>query len=179
MVLYCHICDDLLTTSSLFSIPMTSASELMNVTADSDAVEESSKPVNPSETSNLLAAPASPISPAEPLTIIQNTIIEAIHNNPTPVANDPEVGQSVPSVIGGSNTNDVVMEDATSSSSPPKLETQNDEDLPGWLAQMIVYLCGVSEEAARQNLVTRFVNFKKCGPPAGVSSFFLHHHETD
>ena len=178
-VLYCHVCDDLLTTSSLFSISTTSASELTNTTADSDAVEESSKPANPSETSNLLAAPASPISPAEPLTVIQNTIIEAIHNNPAPVANDSEVGQSAPSVIGGGNTNDVVMEDAMSSSSPPKLETRNDEDLPGWLAQMIVYLRGVSEEAAWQNLVTGFINFKKCGPPAGVSSFFLHHHKTD
>jgi len=222
-VLYCHICDDLLTTSSLFSVPTTSASELTNATADSDAVEESPQPANPSATPNLSAAPASPISPAEPSTVVQNTIVDALHDNPAPVANDPEVGQSAPSVIGGGNTNDavmedatsspsppkletrndedlpndpevgqsapsvigggntndVVMEDATSSSSPPKLETRNDEDLPGWLAQMIVYLRGVSEEAAWQNLVTGFVDFEKCGPPAGVSSFFLRRHETD
>lgn len=178
-VLYCDVCDDLLTTSSLFSVPTTSASELTNATADSDTVEESPQPANPSATPNLSAAPASPISPAVPLTVVQNTIVDALHDNSAPVANDPEVGQSAPSVIGGGNTNDVVMEDATSSSSPPKLETRNDEDLPGWLAQMMVYLRGVSEEAAWQNLVTGFVDFEKCGPPAGVSFFFLCHLETD
>jgi hypothetical protein len=130
LVLYCHICDDLLTTSSLFSVPTTSTSELTNATADSDAVEESPQPTNPSVTPNLSAAPASPISLIKPSTVIQNTIVDALHDNPAPVANDPKVGQSAPSVIGGGNTNDVVMEDATSSPSPPKLETRTDENLP-------------------------------------------------
>lgn len=210
-VLDCDVCDDLL-TSSLFSAPTTSASELTKATADSDAVEESPQPASPSATPNPSVAPAPPISAAKPLSVAQNTIVEAlqadsdaveessqpaspsatqnpsvapaspisateplavvqntiVEDNSAPVANDPEVGQSASSVIGGG---DVVMQDATSSSSPPKLEARNDEDLPGWLAQMIVYLRGVSEEVAWQNLVTGFFDFEKCGPPAGVSSF--------
>ena len=81
--------------------------------ADLDAVEESSQPASPSATQNLSA---SPILATEPLAIVQNTIIK---DNSAPVANDLEVGQSASLVIGGG---DVVMQDATSSSLPPKLE---------------------------------------------------------
>ena len=63
---------------------------------------------------------------------------------------------------------DVVMQDATSiplaSPDPP-----NDNNLPPWLAQMIAYLRGVSDDVAWQDLVTAFVAFEKCGPPHGVS----------
>ena len=193
---YCDLCDDLLTTCSLFSV--SSASELTKVTTVLYAVKEPPQPANASATPNIAAAPAlliSPakpltgvqhtviealhnnstpmvvndpevgLSPAKPLTVVQNTVIEALHDNSTPTAvNDPEVGQSIPLVsslgatcnvdfpsdgsgaVGGGNTDDVVMQDAMLRSSPP-LGTRNDEDLPRWLTQMAIYLCGVSEEA--------------------------------
>ena len=176
---------------------MASAPELTKPTADSHAVEESSHPANASATQNLSAAPASPISPAKSLTAVQSIFVEVLHDNSAPtVANNPEVGQTAPSdtssgatcnvdspsdgstAIDGGNAGDVVMQDATSHSSSP-LGTQIDEDLPGWLAPMIGYLRGVSEEAAWQDLVTEFVGFEKCGPPPGVSSFYFRHNETD
>ena len=61
---------------------------------------------------------------------------------------------------------DVVMQDAAS----PSSETQNDENLPTWLGKMIVYLRGVSDAPAWQDLVLRFLEFEKFGPPHGVSS---------
>ena len=224
---YCDLCDDLLTTRSLFSV--SSASELTKATTVPYAVEELPQPANASATPNIAAAPALPISPAKPLTgvqhtviealhdnsaptvvndpevglspakpltVVQNTVIEALHDNSAPTAvNDPEVGQSVPSVsslgatcnvdfpsdgsgaVGGGNTDDVVMQDATLRSSPP-LGTRNDEDLPRWLTQMAIYLRGVSEEATWQDLVTGFFDFEKCGPPVGVSFFPPRHDET-
>ena len=191
---YCDLCDDLLTTCSLFSV--SSASELTKATTVPYAVEEPPQPANASATPNIAAAPALPISHAKPLTGVQHTVIEALHDNSAPTAvNDPEVGQSVPSVsslgatcnvdfpsdgsgaVGGDNTDDVVMQDATLRSSPP-LGTRNDEDLPRWLTQMAIYLRGVSEEATWQDLVTGFFDFEKCGPPVGVSFFPPRHDET-
>ena len=62
------------------------------------------------------------------------------------------------------------MEDATST--PLALpEPQSDNDLLVWLALTIPYLHGVSEDAAWQDLVTGFIDFKKRGPPHGVGSF--------
>jgi len=63
---------------------------------------------------------------------------------------------------------DVVMQDATSMTLA-SLDPPNDNNLPPWLAQMIAYLRGVSEDLAWQDLVTAFVAFEKRGPPHGVS----------
>lgn len=148
---------------SLFSV--SSASEVTTqATTVPYAVEESQQPANAGATPDIAVAPALPTSTAKPLTVVQLTLIEALHNAPhTPiealcdnsaptVVNDPEIGQPVPSVsslgatcnvdfpsdgsgaIGGGNTDDVVMQDATSRSSP-HLGTRNDEDLPGWLTK--------------------------------------------
>lgn len=62
------------------------------------------------------------------------------------------------------------------------LKPQDDENLPLWLASMIVYLRKVSDDVAWQNLVTGFVDFEKRGPPSGVSRIncvifmLIHHH---
>lgn len=72
---------------------------------------------------------------------------------------------------------DVDMADATTNDLPgvalaSAKETwthENDEDLPPWLAQTIVYLRQVSVDRAWQDLVTEFVEFEKAGPPIGVT----------
>ena len=65
--------------------------------------------------------------------------------------------------IAESLDTDVAMQDTA----------QNNENLPTWLRQMMVYLRGVSEAPAWHDLVSGFVEFEKCGPPHGVSSCLL------
>ena len=68
------------------------------------------------------------------------------------------------------NQDDVIMQDATSSTLP---EPQNDDDLPTWLVPMIGFLHRASADAAWQDLVAGFVDFEKRGPPHGVCFIFL------
>ena len=49
------------------------------------------------------------------------------------------------------------------------LKPKDDDNLPLWLALMIDYLRGVSEDVAWPDLVTEFVDFKKHYPLNGVS----------
>lgn len=66
----------------------------------------------------------------------------------------------------------MVMQDVPSSALPSP-DVQGEKDLPVWLARMMGYLRGVSEDAAWQNLVTEFVDFEKRGPPHGVSPILV------
>jgi hypothetical protein len=78
-----------------------------------------------------------------------------------------------PESTEGRLDNDVIMGDATSTSSSlsqmPPHRPQNVEDLPQWLASTITYLNRVVKDTAWQDLVTAFVEFKKCGPSNRVS----------
>lgn len=62
---------------------------------------------------------------------------------------------------------DVVMRDGTSSGA------RDDKNLPAWLTLMIVYLRRVSDTPAWHNLVSEFIDFEKCGPPHGVSFYWI------
>ena len=75
-------------------------------------------------------------------------------------------------------TDDATMRPATPAVSPsPK--SQNDDNLPTWLTQVIKYLRDVAEDTAWQDLVTEFVDFERHDPRNGVSftvsfmSFFI------
>ena len=128
-----------------------------------------------------------PASPAPPITSTVSVVTLAIDNSEMTQASPPFNPATTPSLrsttsvsISGedhtieslqSNQQDnIIMEDATST--PLALpEPQSDNDLLVWLALTIPYLRGVSEDAAWQDLVTGFIDFKKCGPPHGVGSF--------
>lgn len=67
-----------------------------------------------------------------------------------------------------SGNNDVVMDDTHS-----EISTSLEDDIPPWLAPMIGYLRGVSEDVAWRNLVNVFLMFERQRPPNGVSSPFF------
>ena len=136
---------------------------------------------------NITTNAATPASPALPITSTVSAVMLAIDNSEmtqaSPLFNpattpSPRSTTSV-SISGEDHTieslqsnkrDDIVMEDATSTPSA-LLEPQSNNDLPAWLALTIPYLRGVSEDAAWQDLVTGFVDFKKRRPPHGVGSF--------
>ena len=71
--------------------------------------------------------------------------------------------------VGDADMQDVMLSNCPSSG------YQVDEDIPSWLTSMIGYLCGLSEDVTWQTLVTKFLDFEKCGLPHGVSSILLYH----
>ncbi|KDR77387.1 hypothetical protein GALMADRAFT_1326101 [Galerina marginata CBS 339.88] len=159
------------------SQPAPSALEKLPATETQSAIVENPAPG--------ISAPASPTTPS-----VTSKLTSNVDSPLTGIGCDSTTNSASPSpssfgVGGGGDVTavdkpDVAMQDVTAvdetqdgmmqdtnpaalPSSPPR----NDEDLPPWLAHMIAYLRGVSEDVAWQNLVTRFVEFEKHGPPAG------------
>ena len=134
------------------------------------AVAVSSHPVGFASTpfeATLTSTPVKPtITPSKESLVIGGGI-SAIAPLPAEATEGLKSPQPVIPTQFPSNGN-INMHPATTGVAPcPK--HKNDDNLPPWLALMIQYLCGVSEDAAWQDLVTEFVNFKKHHPPNGVS----------
>jgi hypothetical protein len=114
-------------------------------------------------------------SPASPVAIAESLDTEvAMQDAASPTSGEvcttkSHTSPASPVTITESLDSDVAMQDTAS----PTSATQNDENLPTWLRQMMVYLRGVSEAPAWHDLVSGFVEFEKCGPPHGVSSCLL------
>lgn len=147
-------------------------SELANNTTNdlpaSEPAQSSLPAVDNTTDENMLASPDTSTTQNPDLTIANDGLspqsgsdTSTTQNQSLTVANDGHSPQT-------GSENDIVMEDAKSSTSASP-EPRNDNDLPPWLTQMIGYLRGVSEDLAWQNLVTKFVAFEKGGPPQGVS----------
>ena len=162
-----------------------SASAALSVTIATDPTLDVANNIN----ENLSASPALSVTIATTPDVANNNTIENLSASPAlsvTIATDPtlDVAKNINENLSASPespalsvkiaTNpslDVVMQDATSKTLA-SLDPQNDNNLPLWLAQMIAYLRGVSEDVAWQDLVTAFVAFEKCGPPHGVSKKF-------
>jgi len=158
----------------LTSIHSSDSVELMAVTC----VEPTKNSVNSSEKSPITSGGVSSIRPAIASQEIPQPNPTALYTDAIST-NNGGVTRLCSTLSGPKlawdnvgDDQDVSMMDGTSGALPsPK--PWNYDDLPPWLTSMIVYLHGVAEDAAWQDLIIHFVEFEKSGPPNGVSFIVL------
>ena len=137
-------------------------------TPTSTTVEFTMTPVEPTPTSTTVELTMNPATPSEESVVMGGGISAIVALRAE--AENAEAVKSPHTVIPtqSPSKDDIDMRPATAGVAPSP-NHKKDDNLPPWLALMIDYLRGVSEDAAWQDLVTEFVDFEKHYPPNGVS----------